>query len=230
MKTSPLLLLASAMFLVATSSYAQPVITGQPTNQSSLGAIVSFRVSGTTTNPPLHYQWRFATTNLPAATNASLILTNIQVAQTGAYDALVSDGIGSNASHPAYLEVDPTFTKITAGAIVNDGGASIACAWGDYDNDGFLDLFVTNSGEEKNFLYRNNRNGTFTKITTGRIVNDAQDWRGCAWADYNNDGNLDLVVVNTDTVEAVLYRNNGDGTFTRMPDSLLPSTAYDLIA
>ncbi|MGH7972214.1 MAG: immunoglobulin domain-containing protein, partial [Limisphaerales bacterium] len=108
-------LLPLLLTLAAASTHAQPVITRQPTNQSvSLGASVSFQVSATTTNPPLHYQWRFATTNLPAATNASIILTNIQVAQAGAYDALVSDSSGSTLSHAAYLDVDPTFTKITA--------------------------------------------------------------------------------------------------------------------
>src|SRR6266487_1900210 len=62
-----------------------------------------------------------------------------------------------------------TFTKITAGAIVNDGGASFRCAWGDYDNDGFLDLLVTNfgGGGQKNFLYHNNRNGIFARVIAG---------------------------------------------------------------
>ncbi len=53
---------------------------------------------------------------------------------------------------------DAPFTKITIGDIVNDGGNSTASAWGDYDNDGYQDLFVTNYGEP-NFLYRNNGNG-----------------------------------------------------------------------
>lgn len=65
-----------------------------------------------------------------------------------------------------------TFTKITTGDIVTDGGTSQAVAWGDYDNDGDQDLFVTNHNNEHNFLYRNNGDGTFTKVTTGAIVSD----------------------------------------------------------
>jgi len=82
----------------------------------------------------------------------------------------VANSFGSVTSQVAHLEVDATFTKITAGSIVNDGGDSIACAWGDYDNDGFLDLFVTNADGQKNFLYHNSRDGSFTRVTAGPIV------------------------------------------------------------
>ena len=116
-----------------------------------------------------------------------------------------------------------TFTKITAGDIVNDGGESFACAWGDYDNDGFLDLLVTNTDSSKNFLYHNNRHGAFTRITIDAIANEPGSWQGCAWADYDNDGNLDVIVIRSDqdVAQAVLYQNNGDGTFTRMPDDTI---------
>src|SRR6185295_13126499 len=54
---------------------------------------------------------------------------------------------------------DGTFTKVLTGSLVNDGGNSAGCAWADYDNDGFLDLFVGNwQGSRPNFLYRNNGN------------------------------------------------------------------------
>jgi hypothetical protein len=111
-----------------------------------------------------------------------------------------------------------TFTKITTGAIVNDVEAFFRCAWGDYDNDGFLDLLVM-SIEAQNFLYHNNRDGTFTRVTVGAIANDIMRWGGCAWADYDNDGNLDVLLATAeeDAAQAVLYRNNGDGTFTRLP-------------
>ena len=107
---------------------------------------------------------------------------------------------------------DGTFTKITSGSIVNDGGASYGCAWGDYDNDGFLDLFVANLNQN-NFLYHNNRDGTFTRITSGRIVSDGGASQGCAWGDYDNDGLLDLFVANSNQ-KNLLYRNEGNGTFT----------------
>src|SRR5215468_6693724 len=108
-----------------------------------------------------------------------------------------------------------SFTQITNGGIVNDVANSVACGWGDYDNDGFLDLFVANRGGQRNFLYHNNRNGTFTRITTGSIVNDGGSSEGCAWGDYDNDGFLDLFVPNFG-LKNFLYHNNRNGTFTKV--------------
>ena len=68
--------------------------------------------------------------------------------------------------------------------MVNDGGQSNSGSWADYDNDGNLDLFVTNVNEN-NFLYRNNGNGTFTKIGEGAIVTDGGGSIGAAWGDYD---------------------------------------------
>src|SRR5438309_6075344 len=108
--------------------------------------------------------------------------TTISLLAAGMYLVIIASG-----------RTQTTFTKITEGSIVNDGGSSYGCAWGDYDNDGFLDLLVTNTntrttGPQKSFLYHNNRDGTFTRITVGGIANDLGKWQGCAWADYDNDG------------------------------------------
>jgi hypothetical protein len=86
-----------------------------------------------------------------------------------------------------------SFTRVATGAAVTDGGYSETCTWGDYDNDGLIDLYVTNSGSpslgaKPNFLYHNTGNGTFTRITTGAIVTDARYSRGATWVDYDNDG------------------------------------------
>lgn len=107
------------------------------------------------------------------------------------------------------------FTKITTGAIVNDGGKSVGASWGDYDSDNDLDLFVSNSGNQNNFLYTNNGDGTFTKVTTGEIVNDGGHSHGSSWADVNNDGWLDLFVSNDQNSVNFLYMNNADGTFNK---------------
>ncbi len=107
------------------------------------------------------------------------------------------------------------FTQITSGSIVNDGGSSTGCSWCDYDKDGFIDLFVANTGSV-NFLYHNNGNGSFTKITSGSIVNDVGDSHGSAWGDYDNDGWPDLFVVNYSGQNDFLYHNNGNGTFSRV--------------
>ncbi len=98
-------------------------------------------------------------------------------------------------------------------------------AWGDYDNDGWLDLFVVNEvgpltlpeSEVKNSparcaLYHNNGNGTFTEVAVQAGV-DYRGWgMGAAWGDYNNDGEIDLFI--STYGENVFYQNNGDGTFT----------------
>ncbi len=127
---------------------------------------------------------------------------------------VVNNQSGSNNNFLYRNLGDGTFEKIITGVIVNDGGSSYGCSWGDYDNDGNLDLFVCNYNEN-NFLYHNNGDGTFTKITTGSIVTDGGSSTCPAWGDYDNDGFLDLYVCNR-TSANFLYHNNGDGTFTRI--------------
>ena len=123
---------------------------------------------------------------------------------------------------------DGTFTKVTAGSIVTDVAGSVCAAWGDYDGDGYLDLFVSSYGGN-NLLYRNNRDGTFTRITSGRIVADGGDSVGCAWGDYDNDGYLDLYVSNASGQRNFLYRNNGDGTFGKIATGNIVTDGGDSI-
>jgi hypothetical protein len=95
---------------------------------------------------------------------------------------------------------------------VNSEGAT----WADYDNDGDLDLFVAVGLNGNDRLYQNKGDGTFTKITAGDIVTSHGSSRGCAWGDYDNDGNIDLFVANESGQNNFLFRNNGDGTFSRI--------------
>jgi hypothetical protein len=134
---------------------------------------------------------------------------------------------------------DGSFTDVTeqAGlANVADRDYGMGIAVGDYDNDGYPDLYVTNYG--KNILYHNNRDGTFTDVTEKAGV-AAGGWSASAgFFDYDNDGKLDLFVtryMEWDTKHSkncggnyhtycppeefpattnILYHNNGDGTFT----------------
>jgi hypothetical protein len=111
-----------------------------------------------------------------------------------------------------------SFTKITVGPVVDEIEYSWPCAWGDFDNDGFIDLLVGNSYEARNSLFRNNGDGTFSKVTApqvGGIVTDIVNCHGTAWGDFNNDGFLDLVVSQT-TGKLRLYMNNGNGSFTTL--------------
>ena len=139
----------------------------------------------------------------------------------GYLDLFVCNG-GYLASETNFLyhnNGDGTFTRMTSntvGSIASDAGRSIGCAWGDYDNDGFLDLYVGNEGGTDqvptvvNFLYHNNGDGTFTRITTGSPVNEYSDSWGVCWADYDNDGFLDLFASRGDGRGNSLYRNNGN--------------------
>jgi len=109
---------------------------------------------------------------------------------------------------------DGIFTKIATGPLVNDGGNSFSSSWGDYDNDGDFDLFVANAQTQNDFLYANNGDGTFTKITEGPVVNDGVSSQASGWNDFDNDGDLDLFVT-TIGGESLLYENDGAGNFTR---------------
>ena len=110
----------------------------------------------------------------------------------------------------------------TAAGLANELGYCISAAWGDYDQDGYLDLYIAigATSTHVNALYHNNRNGTFTKMTgaqVGPIATDVHASFGCSWVDLNNDGYPDMLVVNGGWAAAKndLYMNNGNGTFRR---------------
>jgi len=124
-----------------------------------------------------------------------------------------------------------TFTRITSGVIWDDVNCSNGLHWVDYNNDGYLDLYITNwfvDYDHANALYTNDGNGGFTKVTTGAIVTDVQSISG-SWADYDNDGDIDGFVghSNLDPTPQTnyMYVNNGDGTFTKLSTG---SVATDL--
>jgi len=121
---------------------------------------------------------------------------------------------------------DGTFTDVTARSGLGEDCCTTVASWGDYDNDGFLDLYVGRyldprtkipttfyaRNGEPNRLYHNNGDGTFTDVTEQAGVGDPGLCLGSAWGDYDNDGYADLFVVN-DFGRSTLYHNNGDGTF-----------------
>ncbi len=111
------------------------------------------------------------------------------------------------------------FTKIINDPVSDANSHSFSSAWSDIDNDGDLDLFVTNSYNTvaallNNFLFINNGNGTFTKILTGSIATDLSWSYGCAFGDYDNDGFEDLAVATVafdgNDTNDLLYHNDGN--------------------
>ncbi|MHC4066067.1 MAG: CRTAC1 family protein [Planctomycetota bacterium] len=86
------------------------------------------------------------------------------------------------------------FTDVTEASGVGHAGYGMGCSVGDYNNDGFVDLYVTNFGP--NVLYRNNGDGTFTDVTAASGADDPRWGASAAFADFNGDGLLDLYVTN----------------------------------
>jgi hypothetical protein len=121
---------------------------------------------------------------------------------------------------------DGTFTDVTSHAGLGADCCTTAASWADYDNDGFLDLYVGRyldprktipttfyaRNGEPNQLYHNNGDGTFTNVTARTGVGDTGLCLGTVWGDYDNDGFPDLYVVN-DFGRSTLYHNNRNGTF-----------------
>jgi len=155
---------------------------------------------------------------------------------------------------------DGTFTDVTLKAGLARSGWGQACCVGDYNNDGWNDLFVSYYGQ--NALFRNNGNGTFTEATKeAGLLQDRLRWNsGCTFLDYDRDGHLDLFVGNYIDLDLktapspedanctykgilvacgppglkggrnLLYHNNGDGTFTDVSEKSGMGTALGTYA
>ena len=154
-------------------------------------------------------------------------------------------GEQTNAAPPTNIlyhnNGDGSFTDVTDSAGVGDTGYGVGGTTGDYDNDGDLDLYLTNFG--RNVLYQNNGDGTFTDVAEAARVANAGWGTSCAFADFDNDGFLELYISNYAdyTLDAhktcyrhnipvycgpssyppqsdLFYYNNGDGTFTELTE------------
>ncbi|MBV9690120.1 MAG: CRTAC1 family protein [Ktedonobacteraceae bacterium] len=164
----------------------------------------------------------------------------------GYIDIFVSSSGSNSPCHLFRNNGDGTFTDVAAQAGVADlnrEGGVMDAVWGDFDNDGWPDLYIV-KWSAANRLFRNNRDGTFTDITHSSGTGDVSNGNAAIWFDYNGDGLLDLYIGNYfrpendlwhlhttrimhDDFERarnagpnVLYHNNGDGTFTNVAPRL----------
>jgi hypothetical protein len=215
---------------------------------------------------PLSYQWLKESVLLAGQTNNFLSFPSVQLADLGFYSVIVTNVAGAVTSNPVRLNVDPTFTKITTGALVTDTGSSWGCGWADFDSDGLLDLAVVlesgivrfyhnlgngsfsstvetvggwlgglswgdfdNDGypdclvpgwDSTNVLFRSKGDGTFARVAAGDLIAGLATVYPGGWADYDNDGYLDVFVAGSNAGQK-LYRNDGDSTFTRITNSSL---------
>lgn len=137
-------------------------------------------------------------------------LNDIHVSRSFTYDYLLTKNADGTYNKTLFDNI-PVIEKGISGS-----------SWADYDNDSYLDLLITsrvgNNTASDVFLYKNNGDGTFTRITEGELVTDFGFTGDAEWADYDNDGDQDVIIINQSNGGAVskLYKNNGDGTFTRV--------------
>ncbi|PTX59728.1 putative secreted protein (Por secretion system target) [Kordia periserrulae] len=113
--------------------------------------------------------------------------------------------------------------------------SNFGASWGDYNNDGFLDVFLCNRGiptPQANYLYKNNGDGTFTNVSATAGIDSGSHLSFCsAFFDYNNDGWQDIYMANDKTnTTNILYKNNGDGTFTDVSEESETNIAIDAMS
>jgi hypothetical protein len=110
------------------------------------------------------------------------------------------------------------FTKIAGQPLVTDRDYDLAPSFGDYDNDGDMDVFIGTWIGNRNLLFTNNGNFNFSKVSGEPIVE--QTWTlAYTWLDFDNDGFLDCFVANSQGEKNSLYHNNGNGSFSKLTEA-----------
>jgi len=138
--------------------------------------------------------------------------------------AFANDGVPYHYNYLFRNDNLSSFTNVAYSVGLTDSLSTLTLATADYDNDGDLDLFCGSqtqnpSGTGTTMLYKNNGNGTFTDVTFASGIFSAFYTWGSEWGDYDNDGDMDIYLANY-TGNNQLYKNNGDGTFNEVSNSM----------
>jgi enediyne biosynthesis protein E4 len=140
-----------------------------------------------------------------------------------------------NAPNLLYInQGDGTFKEMADSYGLDVSDSSVMAAFCDFDKDGWLDVYITTNildanaspNGQRGYLFRNNRNGTFSDITASAGILGKTQSHSATWWDYDNDSWPDLYVGNDFEGADKLYHNNRDGTFTEVIDKVVPHTPY----
>jgi len=243
-----------------TTSYGSSVIATPTTFNGTSSVHIIGNITGLTKNTTYHYHIKainasatyysddFTFTTLPMFTAQNPILTTVNCIGSMAWGDYNNDGFldilttGTDVNNNPVSYIfknngDGTFTQLTNISLT--GVTHGSAVWGDYNNDGYLDILITgctdyNCNNHVSKIYKNNGDGTFTE-QTGILLTGIQDG-SVSWGDYNNDGWLDILIAgatgnypNNNCVSKI-YKNNGNGTFTEQTNISLTGVDNSSVA
>lgn len=190
-------------------------------------------ISGSSGNPqtPTNESAIFLNDGFGNFTKSDLLVTDqigtfthgwADIENDGDLDVYIAATWNFGGINELWLNEGTGFSKVTnSGATPNTASPyEGTVSWGDYDSDGFVDLFLPRWNTQTNILYRNNGNGTFESMNLGALTSDNLWTSGGTWGDYDNDGDLDIYVYNYQNSGGTpgrndLFENMGNGTFTK---------------
>lgn len=143
----------------------------------------------------------------------------VDINNDGFLDLMITNGLSTGENNFVYLNMgNGDFNKLDdTEIIVNDKSPSDGATWADVDNDGDMDCYVVTWYNKRNLFYINEGNAHFRLVKTGNIALDLSYSETASWADYDNDGKLDLYVTNSEGQKRnFLFKGNGDSTFTKI--------------
>jgi enediyne biosynthesis protein E4 len=170
-------------------------------------------------------------TDIPGATRQVLEFGDVTVEKAGEYRFIVSSSTGDSiTSQITTVTVDTTFIKITEGPVAGTAGISaLMPAWGDFNNDGYVDLIISDEGSYEPpqaavpLIFINQQNGTFRRAgvaEVGPLAQSAMIGGMAGWGDYDNDGYLDFYQSREENGLHSVWRGLANGQFTLVTDSI----------